>query len=153
MAHTRDHRRPRVPDDVLPPRQGVVVDDVTGRITFHLRKPDPQFLDKLTLLVVPTPKGTPMTTLTTPLPGTGPYRIAWYAHNKPFSLERNPYVREWSAPAQPAGFLDAITWVKVPDTQAAADAVLQGRADLAELTPFSQVRRLRSVVVRRALPH
>jgi streptogramin lyase len=116
--------------------KGVVVDDPTGRITLHLKAPDPQFLYKLTLLVVPTPQGTPMRNLTTPLPGTGPYRISSYLPKKAFALQRNPYFRQWSAPAQPAGFLDAITWVKVANTRAAADAVLQERADLAELTPL-----------------
>ena len=39
--------------------RGVDADDAAGRITFHLVAPDPQFLYKLTLLVVPTPPGTP----------------------------------------------------------------------------------------------
>ena len=55
---------------------GVVADDAAGRVTFHLVAPDPQFLYKLTLLVVPTPPGTPLGPLTSPLPGTGPYRVA-----------------------------------------------------------------------------
>ena len=55
---------------------------------------------------------------------------------KEFALSRNPYFHEWSAPAQPDGFLDAITWTKVADTRTAADAVRHDRADLAELTPL-----------------
>ena len=47
-------------------------------VTFHLTAPDPQFLYKLTLLVVPAPPGTPRRRLTSPLPGTGPYRVASY---------------------------------------------------------------------------
>ncbi|MDX6299764.1 MAG: hypothetical protein QOF53_978, partial [Nocardioidaceae bacterium] len=112
--------------------KGVVADDAEGRVTFHLTAPDPQFNHKLTLLVVPAPPGTPMHTIATPLPGTGPYRIASYVPDKRFTLARNPYFHEWSAGAQPAGFVDGMVWAKVADARAAADAVTQGRADLAE---------------------
>ena len=118
--------------------KGVVADDAQGRVTFHLAAPDPQFLYKLTLLVAPTPPGTSLGRLTSPVPGTGPYRIASYSRDKTFTLARNPFFREWSAPAQPAGFLDTVTWVKVADARAAADAVRQGRADLAELNPLAE---------------
>ncbi len=113
--------------------KGVVADDTEHRVTFHLAAPDPQFLYKLTLLVVPTPPGTPPGRVASPLPGTGPYRIVSYRRNKPFILARNRYFDQWSAPAQPAGFPDKITWVKVRDARAAANAVQQGRADLAWL--------------------
>src|SRR3954454_19710909 len=115
---------------------GVVADDVAGRLTFHLTAPDPLFLHELTLLVVPAPPGTPLGRLSAPLPGTGPYLISAYRKGTEFALSRNPYFHEWSAPAQPGGFLDAITWTKVADAPAAADAVRQDRADLAELTPL-----------------
>ena len=105
-------------------------------MTFQLRAPDPEFLDKLTLLLVPTPPGTPVGRLSSPLPGTGPYQISAYDTDKVFALTRNPYFRQWSAAAQPAGFPDAITWVKTGNVQEAADAVLLGRADLAQLTPL-----------------
>ncbi len=118
--------------------KGVVADDVAGRVTFHLLAPDPQFLYKLTLLVFPAPPGTPLGRLTSQLPGTGPYRIASYALDKRFTLARNTFFRQWSAAAQPAGFLDEIKWVKVADAHQAADAVRQGRADLAELTPLGE---------------
>ncbi len=113
--------------------QGVDVDNASGRVTFHLVAPDPTFLYKLSLFVVPTPPDTPLGTLTTPLPGTGPYQVATYRRKKAFALNRNPYFGQWSAPAQPAGFVDAITWLKVPDAREAADSVEEGRADLAEL--------------------
>ena len=116
--------------------RGVVADDRARRVTFHLRAPDPQFLQKLTLLVVPAPAGTPPRTLTSPLPGTGPYRVDAATDGRHFVLSRNTYFREWSAAAQPAGFPDRITWFTVADARAAADAVRRGRADLAELTPL-----------------
>ena len=113
--------------------QGVVADDATGRVTFHLVGPDPQFLYKLTLLVVPTPPGTPLGRPASHLPGTGPYRIASYTHDQRVTLARNRFFRQWSAAAQPAGFVDGITWLKVAGAHEAADAVQQGRADLAAL--------------------
>jgi len=114
-------------------REGVDADDATGRVTFHLAAPDPEFLWKLTLRVVPTPPGTPVGKLTSPLPGTGPYRIASYHHHQELTLTRNPFFQHWSAAAQPAGFVDSITWAKVASAQEAVEAVQQGRADLAEM--------------------
>jgi peptide/nickel transport system substrate-binding protein len=114
-------------------RHGVVVDDAERRVTFHLVAPDPEFLWKLTMLVVPTPPGTPLGPLASPLPSTGPYRVAAFRRSRTLTLTRNPRFREWSAAAQPAGFVDAIDWLKVRDARAAADAVRHGRADLSEL--------------------
>jgi len=116
--------------------RGVVADDDAGRVTFHLTRPDPQFLPDLTILAVPAPRGTPLGELSSPLPGTGPYRISSYRKGEEFALSRNAYFHQWSAPAQPAGFLDAITWTKVAGAGAAADAVGHDQADLAELTPL-----------------
>jgi ABC-type transport system substrate-binding protein/DNA-binding SARP family transcriptional activator len=120
-------------------RRGVVADDATGRVTFHLRAPDPQFLHKLTLLVVPAPAGTPLQDLRGPLPGTGPYRIASSTPGKELTLTRNGFFRQWAAGAQPAGFVDEMTWRKVASVRAAAAAVEEGRADLAELTPLGEI--------------
>ncbi len=119
-------------------RRGVVADDAGRRVTFHLSAPDPMFLYKLTILVVPAPAGTPLRQLKSPLPGTGPYRITSYLRDKKLTLARNTFFREWSAGAQPAGFLDGMTWIKVADAREAADAVREGRADLAELTPLGE---------------
>ncbi|MEP6817432.1 MAG: BTAD domain-containing putative transcriptional regulator [Marmoricola sp.] len=118
--------------------RGVVADDRAGRVTFRLVAPDPEFLYKLTLLLVPTPPETPLGRITSPIPGTGPYRIASFTPKTAFTLERNGFFRQWSAPAQPVGFLDVITWIKVADAHEAAAAVQQGRADLAELTPLGE---------------
>lgn len=114
---------------------GVQADDGTGRVTFHLTKPDPDFLYRLALLVYPTPadydEASPV-----PLPGVGPYRISAYAPGEVYTLSRNPHFTPWSAAAAPAGYPDVITWLKVPGVTAAVAAVDAGRADLAELTPL-----------------
>ena len=126
---------------------GVVTDDATGRVTFHLVEPDPQFLYKLTLLVVPAPPGTPVGRLTSPLPGTGPYRIASDSKGA-FTLDRNRNFRQWSASAQPDGFPDAISWVRTANAHQASDAVQDGRAELGELTGGGDPRSVGSLIER-----
>jgi ABC-type transport system substrate-binding protein len=115
-------------------REGVVADDAAGRVTFHLEAPDPLFLYKLTLFVVPTPPGVPVGPLTTPPPGTGAYRIVSPAPGTVLNLKRNPSFEQWSLAAQPAGFPDTITWRSVPTVAEAVQAVEQGRADLVDVT-------------------
>jgi peptide/nickel transport system substrate-binding protein len=84
--------------------RGIVTDDATGTVTFHLTKPDSDFLYQLTFGVV-VPAGTPFPDRV--VASTGPYMVSGGlgAH---FELVRNPYFREWSHAAQPAGFPDAI---------------------------------------------
>jgi YVTN family beta-propeller protein len=116
--------------------RGVVADDAHRRVTFHLQAPDPLFLHKLTIMVVPAPPGTPLHALTSPLPSTGPYRIASFTQGAKLGLVRNRFFHEWSAGAQPDGFVDRLTWVKVSNGREAAHTVTNGDADLAELTPL-----------------
>jgi ABC-type transport system substrate-binding protein len=106
-------------------------------VTFHLSAPDPEFLYKLTGYVHPTPPGTSPKEVTTQLPGTGPYRITDYAKGKSFSLVRNPWFRQWSFAAQPAGYPDVIRWLAVADTRAALSAVISGRADVTQPLPIT----------------
>lgn len=113
---------------------GVVTDDASRRVTFHLTAADPDFLYKLAMFVFPAPPGTSLTAVTTPMPGTGPYRISEFTPNKTFTLERNIYFKRWSFAAQPDGYPDVIRWLKVSDDRAGADAVIHGRADVARVT-------------------
>jgi peptide/nickel transport system substrate-binding protein len=91
--------------------RGVVADDATRTMTFHLSAPDPDFLFKLALgLVVPIPPQTPMHEVRShPIPGTGPYVFAQVGA-KQFTFVRNPRFREWSHAAQPDGNPDRIVW-------------------------------------------
>jgi YVTN family beta-propeller protein len=115
--------------------RGVVSDERTRRVTFHLTTPDPDFLAELTRFVYPTPQGTPMTKLKVPLPGTGPYMITGYRPGeKQFTLTRNPHFRQWSYAAQPAGYPDKIVWKHVPKLSTAVADVVAGRADLVSIT-------------------
>ena len=60
--------------------QGIVADDATKTVAFHLVASDPEFLDKLALpFAYLVPAGTPARdTRTLRLPATGPYMIASY---------------------------------------------------------------------------
>jgi YVTN family beta-propeller protein len=113
--------------------RGVVVNDATGGIVFHLYKPQPDFLFKLTYFGAATVPRAPATTSSTPLPGTGPYRISSYVQGKAFVLTRNPYFHQWSFAAQPAGYPDTIRFLALPDTSAAIAAVRSGSADVLRL--------------------
>jgi peptide/nickel transport system substrate-binding protein len=127
--------------------RGIETDDVAGTVVFRLRAPDPDFLFKLTVLnfAAPIPPGVPAHDAgTTPVPGTGPYAIrAWTGREIRFA--RNPYFREWSHAAQPAGNPDEIVWKFAPSDSAAVEAVEQGQADW--VTGFLPPEKRRELVV------
>jgi peptide/nickel transport system substrate-binding protein len=111
--------------------RGIVVDDRAGTITFHLTKPDPEFLDQLTEddFAAPVPPGTCQCDQAfQPIPGTGPYRIV-RADPTGMYLDRNPYFREWSHAAQPAGNPDHIVWRFWRSAETPANTVADGDAD------------------------
>ncbi|HTQ88275.1 MAG TPA: BTAD domain-containing putative transcriptional regulator [Streptosporangiaceae bacterium] len=115
---------------------GIVTDDAAGRITFRLVQADPDFLYKLGLLLaVPAPPGTPNHVIHRApfLPGTGPYMISQLRPHKSFTLVRNPYFRQWSYAAQPAGYPSVIRYEQVKSQSAQESAVITGHADLADL--------------------
>jgi YVTN family beta-propeller protein len=123
---------------------GVIADNATSKITFHLTERDPDFLYKLSTFVYATARGTPPGDITTPLPATGPYMISGFTkkdRKRQLTMVRNPNFRQWSFAAKPDGYPDVIRWRRVPATAAeeksptatAADQVadiLAGRADL-----------------------
>jgi len=85
--------------------KGVIANDAAGTLTIKLTAPEPNFLDQLALpFAAAVPANTPLTTTgNTPPPGTGPYMWKSYNPNSAAILVRNPYFRQWSASAQPAG--------------------------------------------------
>jgi ABC-type transport system substrate-binding protein/DNA-binding SARP family transcriptional activator len=88
--------------------QGIVVNDATRTITFHLSKPDPDFRSNMTSIgTAPVPPGVPFHDVGyTPIPGTGPYMVK-SANPHEIRYVRNPRFHEWS-PAQPDGNPDVI---------------------------------------------
>ena len=116
-------------------------------MTFHLIRPDPDFLYKLAVpFAYVLPGGTPRRPAGThPLPATGPYMIATYRPGRLLRFVRNPFFHEWSRAAQPDGYPDRID-IRIAGT--ADDAirdVVDGKADVVwlaqPLTP-SQASRL-----------
>ena len=117
--------------------RGIVTDPSANTVTFHLTRPDPDFLLGLaqpTAFVVPA--GTPAKDVgTSPVPATGPYMVQAFIPNRKLTLVRNPGFREWSRAAQPDGYPDTIEWSlsggrSRAAEDAAVDAVLRGQADL-----------------------
>jgi peptide/nickel transport system substrate-binding protein len=125
--------------------QGIVTDDASGSVVFHLTDPDPQFLFNLTQygFAAPIPPGTPDHEPGSRfVPATGPYRIA-AASGRQVRFVRNPFFREWSHAAQPDGNPDAIVWRSVPTVGDAVTAIQKGRADwLFGLIPRAQYHQL-----------
>jgi YVTN family beta-propeller protein len=105
--------------------RGIVADDDTGTVTFHLTQPDGDFLYKLSYALI-VPAGTPAPA--TVVPGTGPYMLDGN-RGKTFDLVRNPYFREWSPLAQPAGLPDRMQWITGIREQRQAAMVVKGRVD------------------------
>jgi YVTN family beta-propeller protein len=111
--------------------RGIVTDDRARTVVFNLSAPDPDFLFKLTdfAFSAPLPAGVPDgDSGYRPLPGTGPYRIV-AASRSEIRFERNPYFREWSHAAQPAGNPDRIVWRYSKSREQTIRWVAQGRAD------------------------
>jgi len=110
--------------------RGIVANDRAGTVTFHLSRPDPDFLYKLTLAYADVlPAATPARQARTPLPATGPYLISRYLPGRELLLVRNPRFREWNAAAQPAGYPDRMRILLDLSPAQGAAAVASGEAD------------------------
>jgi peptide/nickel transport system substrate-binding protein len=123
-------------------RGGIVTDQDTGTITFHLARPDPEFLYKLAFAMASAvPAGTPSGDIgRTPLPATGPYVTKSFTPNKSWVLVRNPRFHEWSHEAQPGGYPNRIQLSAGPPGQVAA--LEQGRTDVLLAPPLDRVDEL-----------
>jgi len=110
--------------------RGIATSPGSSTVTFHLSKPDPDFLLKLALPVYDAvPAKTPLHARL-PLPATGPYRIAGWRRKGVVVLVRNPRFRVWSAAAQPDGYPDRIVERYRYTGPSAIRAVERGTADL-----------------------
>jgi ABC-type transport system substrate-binding protein/DNA-binding SARP family transcriptional activator/streptogramin lyase len=115
--------------------RGIAVDREAGTVTFHLTRPDPDFLYKLTFSMasaVPAGKFGGRA-----LPATGPYMTASFTPSRSWVLERNPRFHVWSSDAQPAGFPDRIVLKAAPPNQVAA--LGHGAADVLLAPPLDHV--------------
>lgn len=122
----------RAGDESCDLSRGIVTDDRSGTVVFHLTESDPEFATQLTAAAAaPVPPGTPYRDMgLDPIPGTGPYVVA-DASPSEIRYVRNPHFEERSHAAQPDGVSDEIVLRTglAPDTQTAS--VLAGRADWA----------------------
>jgi peptide/nickel transport system substrate-binding protein len=111
--------------------KSVVVDPKKWTVTFHLTQPDAEWLDKL---AVPhaaiLPYGTPNKDLGTGLPpGTGAYTFTKYDPNHELLMARNKYFKQWSADAQPDGYVDNISYTFGQTVEAQITQIENGTAD------------------------
>jgi peptide/nickel transport system substrate-binding protein len=100
-------------------------------ITFHLATQDADLPLKLALpFAFPVPVETPAEDQgNEPLPATGPYVVTDVSRDQ-VQLERNPVFEEWSAAAQPNGFVDEISWRFGEDRDAAFQRLQAGGLDV-----------------------
>jgi peptide/nickel transport system substrate-binding protein len=127
--------------------RGIETDDDANTITFHLLRPDPEFLYKLAMpLGFPVPASTPdEEQIRAGVPGTGPYRLEAPMTPHRLVLVRNEHFHQWSVDAQPAGNVDRIEWAFGGTPDKHANAVASGHADFMGF-PFetpSQIEDLR----------
>jgi peptide/nickel transport system substrate-binding protein len=127
--------------------RGVVTDDHTGTVVFHLARPDPDFLFKLTEFAfsAPVPPGTLERDLRfQPPAGTGPYHVE-AADPHRITFVRNRYFREWSHAAQPSGNPNRIVWRFSSSHRQTISWVEQGRADWTfDLIPAAELNEIRT---------
>ena len=122
--------------------RGIVTDPQAGTITFHLTKPDPEFLYKLSFAMASAvPAGTPKADIgRKPLPATGPYVTESFVPNRSWVLVRNPRFHEWSREAQPDGYPDRIELTAGSTGQVAA--LEKGTANVLLAPPLDRVDEL-----------
>jgi YVTN family beta-propeller protein len=111
--------------------RGIAANNRTHTVTFHLSRPDPDFLYKLTIEYADVlPASTPDRLMRKPLPATGPYEVSSYVPGRKLILVRNPYFREWSAAAQPSGYpARIVTRIIGPHEAFGAALVAHAKAD------------------------
>jgi peptide/nickel transport system substrate-binding protein len=102
-------------------------------VTFHLTKPDGDFLSKLALtFAFAVPTGTSVHAHT--VPATGPYTIASH-HGRSLTLVRNRNFWQWSPDAQPHGYPEKISFsflsADATDSRSEVQSVEAGKADIA----------------------
>lgn len=135
---------------------GIVTDDQTNTVTFHLIAPDPDFLYKLAFpWADAVPADTPERDLGRSMPpATGPYMTQSITSTRAFgqygeplafhtwTLVRNPRFHEWSAQAQPPGYPAKIVLSQGENPQRAVDDVERGSLDVLLPAPANRLGEL-----------
>jgi peptide/nickel transport system substrate-binding protein len=110
---------------------GVSANAASNTVKITLTAPDPEFKFKLavphaSILPASAPPNDAGTKL---IPTTGPYYFASYNPTKQLVMKRNPYFKEWSKDAQPAGYPDQITQSFGLTVESQITAIENGQAD------------------------
>ena len=110
---------------------GIVADDATNALTFHLASPELDFVNELALdFAWPLrPDSVPTNTFVAgPYPVTGPYQVASVTANV-VRLVRNPNFHSWDPQIRPAGFANEVIWTGGIDAAEQVTMVETGEAD------------------------
>jgi peptide/nickel transport system substrate-binding protein len=113
--------------------EGIVTSENSRTVTFHLTRPDPEFMAKLatppaSVLPVTVPMDIQVT-----VPGTGPYDVVEYDAEKQVVLERRDDFEPWAPAAQSGGYAERIV-VQMNYPGQASRAVLAGHADWTDVS-------------------
>ena len=126
---------------------GIVADDATRTLSFHLASPDLEFVHKLALdFAWPLrPDSVPTNAYVTgPYPVTGPYQVSSMTANV-VRLVRNPRFRSWDPQIRPAGFVEEVIWTGGIDAAQQVTMVETGKADyMAQQIPAAAFETLKT---------
>ena len=111
---------------------GIVANDKTGTIAFHLVKPDGAFLDDMAIpFAFAVPAGMPYKDISTDPQwrvATGPYMISTYTPKQQIVLVRNPNFHQWTA-ASPNGHVNEVDITIGTTPEQAVNETIDGQLD------------------------
>jgi peptide/nickel transport system substrate-binding protein len=111
---------------------GIVANDKTGTIAFHLVKPDGAFLDNMAIpFAFAVPAGMPYKDISTDPQwrvATGPYMIKTYTPKQQIVLVRNPNFHQWTA-ASPKGHVNEVDITIGTTPEQAVNETIDGQLD------------------------
>ena len=111
---------------------GIVANDKTGTIAFHLVKPDGAFLDDMAIpFAFAVPAGMPYKDISTDPQwrvATGPYIIKTYTPKQQIVLVRNPNFHQWTA-ASPKGHVNEVDINIGTTPEQAVNETIDGQLD------------------------
>ena len=112
--------------------KGIVTDDATGTVAFHLTAPHAEFLYRLAIPFGSIlPAGARVAQQgTRPVPATGPYMIQ-SASPKRAVLVRNPHFHVWDAAVTPGGYVDRIEVSNARNDERTTADIARGTTDVA----------------------
>ena len=111
---------------------GIVANDKTGTIAFHLVKPDGAFLDDMAIpFAFAVPAGMPYKDISTDPQwrvATGPYMVKTYTPKQQTVLVRNPNFHQWTA-ASPKGHVNEVDITIGTTPEQAVNETIDGQLD------------------------